>query len=60
MPLALETRWVEEIAVVRCRGRIVAGEDVCALRAEVERLMRETRRIICTWKKSPAWTAVAW
>ena len=46
MPLALETRWVEDVAVVRCRGRIVAGEDVSTLRVEVERLMRETRHIV--------------
>ena len=46
MPLALESRWVEEVAVVHCRGRIVAGEDVRSLRAEVERLMRETRHVV--------------
>ena len=46
MPLELQANWVGEVAVVRCRGRLVAGEDVRALRAEVERLMKETRQIV--------------
>ena len=46
MPLELQANWAGEVAVVRCRGRLVAGEDVRALRAEVERLMKETRQIV--------------
>lgn len=46
MPLELQANWAGEVAVVRCRGRLVAGEEVRALRAEVERLMKETRQIV--------------
>jgi len=44
--LELQVRWAGDVAVVHCRGRLVAGEGVRALHAEVERVMRETRHVV--------------
>ncbi len=46
MSLELQVRWAGNVALVHCRGRLVAGEDVRVLHAEVERLMRETRQVV--------------
>jgi len=46
LPFELQLRWAGDVAVLRCCGRLVAGDDVRALRAEVERLMRETRQVV--------------
>lgn len=46
MRLALETREVGRVTIVRCKGRIVAGGESDALRAHVTHLLRDKRAII--------------
>lgn len=46
MKLQLETREVGRVTVVRCKGRIVAGGEVEALRAHVAHLLRDRRSIV--------------
>lgn len=46
MNLALETREVGRVTIVRCKGRIVAGGETEALRAHVTWLLRDRRAII--------------
>ena len=44
--LALETREVGRVTIVRCKGRIVAGGETEALRAHVAHLLRDKRAIV--------------
>ena len=46
MPLELNVSRTEHIALVRCRGRIVFGEEADELRRVVLGLMNETKRIV--------------
>jgi anti-sigma B factor antagonist len=46
MRLALETREVGRVTIVRCKGRIVAGGETEALRAHVAWLLRDRRAIV--------------
>ena len=46
MALNLDVSRTEDIAVVRCRGRIVFGEEADELRRVVLSLLNETRRIV--------------
>lgn len=46
MRLALETRDVGRVTVVRCKGRLVAGGEVEALRTHVAHLLRDRRAIV--------------
>ncbi len=46
MNLLLETRDVGRVTIVRCKGRIVAGGEVEALRAHVAHLLRDRRAIV--------------
>jgi anti-sigma B factor antagonist len=46
MALNLDVSRTEDIAVVRCRGRIVFGEDADELRRVVLGLLNETQRIV--------------
>jgi anti-anti-sigma factor len=46
MRLALETREVGRVTIVRCSGRIVAGEESESLRAHVAWLLRDRRAIV--------------
>jgi anti-anti-sigma factor len=41
MPLALNTRAVGDVTVIKCAGRIVAGEEMECLRSEICGWMRE-------------------
>jgi len=44
--LALETRDVGRVTIVRCKGRLVAGAEVEALRAHVAWILRDRRAIV--------------
>ena len=44
--LALDTRDIGRVTVVRCKGRLVAGGEVEALRAHVVHLLRDRRAIV--------------
>ena len=46
MRLLLETREVGRVTIVRCKGRIVAGGEIEALRAHVTHLLRDRRSIV--------------
>ena len=46
MPLNLDVSRTNDIAVVRCRGRIVFGEEADELRRVVLGLLNETKRIV--------------
>jgi anti-sigma B factor antagonist len=46
MALNLDISRKEDIAVVRCRGRIVFGEEADELRRVVLSLLNETKRIV--------------
>jgi anti-sigma B factor antagonist len=46
MSLNLDVSRTEDIAVVRCRGRIVFGEETDELRRVVLGLLNETQRIV--------------
>ena len=46
MALKLDVSRTEDIAVVRCRGRIVFGEEADELRRVVLGLLNETKRIV--------------
>jgi anti-sigma B factor antagonist len=44
--LSLETRDVGRVTIVRCKGRLVAGVEVEALRAHVAWILRDRRAIV--------------
>ncbi len=46
MKLSLETRDVGRVTIVRCKGRLVAGVEVEALRAHVAWILRDRRAIV--------------
>ncbi|HSY92181.1 MAG TPA: anti-sigma factor antagonist [Candidatus Binatus sp.] len=46
MKLLLETRDVGRVTIVRCKGRLVAGSEVEALRAHVAWILRDRRSIV--------------
>lgn len=46
MRLALETRDVGKVTIVRCKGRIVAGGESESLRSHVDWLLRDRRAIV--------------
>lgn len=46
MKLSLETRDVGRVTIVRCKGRLVAGGEVEALRTHIAWLLRDRRAIV--------------
>ena len=46
MALNLDVSKTKDIAIVRCRGRIVFGEEADELRRVILGLLRETQRIV--------------
>lgn len=46
MKLVLETRDVGRVTIVRCKGRLVAGGEVEALREHIKWLLRDRRAIV--------------
>lgn len=46
MRLSLETRELGRVTIVRCKGRIVAGNETEALRAHIDHLLRDKRAIV--------------
>jgi anti-sigma B factor antagonist len=46
MQLTLESQKIEDVAVIRCAGRIVTGEEVASLSRELERLMQTSKKIV--------------
>lgn len=46
MKLSLETRDVGRVTIVRCKGRLVAGTEVEALRTHITWLLRDRRAIV--------------
>jgi anti-sigma B factor antagonist len=46
MHLALETRDVGKVTIVRCKGRIVAGGETESLRNHIDWLLRDRRAIV--------------
>ena len=53
MSLLLDVSKTDDVAVVRCRGRIVFGEESDQLRALLLELLQETNRVILNM----AWVA---
>jgi len=46
MKLSLETRDVGRVTIVRCKGRLIAGEESDALRSHLVWLLRDRRAIV--------------
>ena len=48
MPLQLEltSQHIGNVAVVRCRGRIIAGEEIRSLQRELEKITLETKNVV--------------
>jgi len=46
MQLVLQSQNIEDVAVVRCQGRIVAGAEADALRRELENLTRVRKKVV--------------
>jgi anti-sigma B factor antagonist len=46
MQLILRSQNVGEVVVLRCRGRIVAGEEAQFLQAEIQRLTQMTKKVV--------------
>ncbi|HEU5403510.1 MAG TPA: STAS domain-containing protein [Terriglobales bacterium] len=46
MPLQLTTRYLGDIAIVDCIGRIVLGDESAALRQHVKELLAESPNIV--------------
>jgi anti-anti-sigma factor len=46
MPLILENQKIGDVIVLRCRGRIVTGDEVRSLQAEFEKLRYETKNFV--------------
>ena len=46
MRLSLETRVTEDVAVIRCKGRIAYGIEAAALSGEIAELASQTRRVV--------------
>jgi anti-sigma B factor antagonist len=46
MPLDLDSRQVGDVMVIRCRGRIVAGNECQSLQTQVKQVIPEVRAVI--------------
>jgi anti-sigma B factor antagonist len=46
MQLVLQTQKLEDVAVIRCQGRIVTGDEVLTLEHEFEELMLTRKKIV--------------
>jgi anti-sigma B factor antagonist len=46
MQLVLQTQKLEDVAVIRCQGRIVTGDEVRALQLEFDKLMLTTKKFV--------------
>jgi len=46
MKLACKSQYIGDVVVVRCEGRIVAGEEVQFLRQEIEKSLLETKKFV--------------
>ena len=46
LKLSLETRVTEDVAVIRCKGRIAYGIEAAALSGEIAELAAQTRRVV--------------
>lgn len=46
MPLALESKNIGSVTVIRCSGRIVAGNEAASLEAEVRRFFAERTSVV--------------
>ena len=46
MQLILQSQNIEDVTVVRCQGRIVAGAEADALRRELENLTRVRKKVV--------------
>lgn len=46
MKLSCKSQFIGDVVVIRCEGRIVAGEEAQSLRKEIEKLLLETRRFV--------------
>ena len=44
--LSLETRVIEDVTVICCKGRIAYGIEAAALSAEIAELASQTRRVV--------------
>jgi anti-sigma B factor antagonist len=44
--LSLETRVTEDVAVIRCKGRIAYGIEAAALSDEIAKIAPQTRRVV--------------
>src|SRR5882724_13185281 len=46
LKLSLETRVTEDVAVIRCKGRIAYGIEAAALSNEIAEIAPQTRRVV--------------
>jgi anti-sigma B factor antagonist len=46
MKLTCRSQKIGEVVVIRCEGRIVAGEEVHSLRLEIDKFQLETKKFI--------------
>jgi anti-anti-sigma factor len=46
MPLTLQPEKLGDVVVLRCQGRIVAGEEIRSLQLQVEPLSLQTRKVV--------------
>ncbi len=46
MPLQLTTRYLGDVAIVECVGRIVLGDESAALRQHVKELLAESPKVV--------------
>lgn len=46
MKLVCKSQYIGDVVVVRCEGRIVAGEEVQSLRQEIEKSLLETKKFV--------------
>ena len=46
LKLSLETRVTEDVAVIRCKGRIAYGIEAAALSGEIAELAPQARRVV--------------
>jgi anti-anti-sigma factor len=46
MQLTLQTQMMGNVAIIRCQGRLVTGDEAFSLQQEIERLMPATNRIV--------------
>src|SRR5215472_5381378 len=46
MRLTLQTREVGKVTIVRCQGRIIAGEETELLRAHIVNVLRDRKSIV--------------